>query len=549
MQFPRIPPHTGSPPAANAQANEVKTRSSAKSQRRFDKQLFEAGQQCQKRLYLDYHDPVEEPESESRRVMSETGKQLLQLAKSAFARGAEVEGTTLEAASKKTTELLASGTVFALFGAAFVAEGVEVRSDILVRQKDGSLDIFEVKSGTKVKGRYLTDLALQALTIERAGHKVRGIYVLYLDKTYKHAGGEEYTPKGLIKSADVTERVRRILPRVDEQLQSFMRQVTDDSVLELPTGTFCAAPFPCPHLARCSKQEAEFPLRLLPDLTRDLERELHEEGIADFSQLDPARASLTFRQRRTLQAAAEGSLLKEPFVKEELQQVEFPLHFLSIATATEALPRFQNQKPWQPVPYAWACETVTEGGKVTHASFAHADKDDPRPQFAQTLGKHLNSGGMMILWDADSLESIRLLLESLPTEKQAIRATLARPHLDLRRLLESGLFHPKLLANRDLASTAHVLCGIAQATDKEVTDEDSALRALQKAATPRIRAATKEKLASEIKDWVQRQSSMMHAIYRTLSERTAAAAQEEEQKPAKKTVGPRKQLPPTPVEE
>ena len=42
---------------------------------------------------------------------------------------------------------------------------------------------------------------------------------------------------------------------------------------------------------------------------------------------------------------------------------------------------------------------------------------------------------------------------------------------------------------------------------------------------------------------------MMHAIYRTLSERTAAAAQEEEQKPAKKTVGPRKQLPPTPVEE
>jgi hypothetical protein len=258
---------------------------------------------------------------------------------------------------------------------------------------------------------------------------------------------------------------------------------------------------------------------------------------------------MTFRQRRTLQAAAERALLKEPFVKEELQQVEFPLHFLSIATVTEALPRFQNQKPWQPVPYAWACETLTEGGKVTQASFAHADKDDPRPEFAQTLGKHLNAGGMVILWDADSLESVRLLLESLPTEKQAIRTTLARPHLDLHRLLESGLFHPNLLANRDLASTAQVLCGIAQPTDKEVTDEDSALRALQKAATPRIRAATKEKLAAEIKDWVQRQSAMMHAIYRTLSERTAAAAQGEEQKPAKKTIGPRKQLPPTPVED
>ena len=55
----------------------MKTRIPAKSQRRFDKHLFEAGQQCPKRLYLDYHEPTEEQESESRRVMSETGKLVL----------------------------------------------------------------------------------------------------------------------------------------------------------------------------------------------------------------------------------------------------------------------------------------------------------------------------------------------------------------------------------------------------------------------------------------------------------------------------------------
>lgn len=526
----------------------MKTRIPAKSQRRFDKHLFEAGQQCPKRLYLDYHEPTEEQESESRRVMSETGKQLLQLARGAFARGAEVDGKTIDQTAAKTKELLDAGSVFALFGAAFVADGCEVRTDILVRQKDGSLDIFEVKSGTKVKGRYLTDLALQAIVIERAGHKVHGVYVLYLDKTYKHAGGAEYTPKGLIKSADVTERVRRIQPRVAEQLAAFQRQTADDSALELPTGTFCSAPFPCPHLSRCAKKEPDFPLRVLPDLTREIERELHEEGIADLTQIDESRPSLTFRQRRTLQAIKQKEPLREPFVKEELLHVEFPLHFLSIATTTEALPRFAGQKPWQSLPYAWACETMTGGGAVTQSGFAYADKDDPRPEFARSLAKQLTSGGMLMLWNADSLECVRSLLEPLPADKQAIRAILARPHLDMQRLLESGLFHPALLGKRDLAATAKAICGIDAPTDLEVVDEDSMLRAIQKAATPRTRAATKEKIAADLRAYAQAQAGMLLALWRKLSEKQEAAG-EGSPKPAKKTVGPRKQLPPKPVEE
>ncbi len=526
----------------------MKTRSTTKVQRRFDKRLFEAGQQCLKRLYLDYHEPVEEQESEGRRIMSETGKQLLQLARGAFARGVEVEGKTIDQAADKTQQLIAAGSVFALFGAAFVADGCEVRTDILVRQKDGSLDIFEVKSGTKVKGRYLTDLALQAIVIERAGHKVHGVYVLYLDKTYKHTGGTDYSPKGLVKSADVTERVRRIQPRVAEQLAAFQRQTKDDSALDLPTGTFCTAPFPCPHLANCSKQEPEFPLRSFPDLTREIERELHEEGIADLMQLDEARPSLTFRQRRTLQCIKQKETIREPFVKEELLHVEFPLHFLSIATTTEALPRFVGQKPWQALPYAWACETLTAGGAVTQSGFAYADKDDPRPEFAQSLAKQLASGGMLILWNADSLECVRSLLEPLAADKQAIRVILARPHLDLQRLLESGLFHPNLLGERGLAATAKAICGIDAPTEQDVFDEDSVLRAIQKASTPRTRAATKEKIAADLRSYAQSQAAMLLALWRLLSDKQEAAA-EAAAKPAKKTAGPRKQLPPTPVED
>ncbi|MGE3174937.1 MAG: DUF2779 domain-containing protein [Planctomycetota bacterium] len=521
----------------------MNSRSSGRGTRRFDKQLLEAGQQCLKRLYLDYHAPTEVAPSDTRLAMSEAGRQLLLVARSAFPRGTEIAAEPIDRAAAQTAELLAGETTAVLFGAAFVADGREVSTDIVVRQKTGELDIYEVKSGTKVKARYVTDLALQALTIERAGHKVRGMFVLHLDKTYKHAGGAEYPPAGLLKSADVTERVRRQMPRTSEEIERFLLQLQDDSVLQMPTGTFCTYPFPCPHLTDCARKEPEFSLRHLPDLARPLEDQLHEAGIDDLAQLDPARPGLTFRQRRTIQAVRQRELLIEPFVAEELAHIELPLHFLAMSSVTEALPRFEHQRPWQSVPYAWAALTVHADGRVEQAAFVHADKGDPRADFVRSLGKHLEAGGMILCWCSDLLASVRDLLESVPAEKPATRTVLARSHLDLRRLLESGLFHPGLTADRTLATIAATLLGGAGDGDLVVRDDEGVFGLLQKATAPRTRAATRAKIAADIQAWLDWQTRTMLAVYQKLSARPLPEPQKAPRAPLGD--GPRKQLPPT----
>lgn len=522
-------------------APTLKNRSTGKDTPRFDKHLFEAGQQCLKRLYLDFHEPVDDAVSDARQAMSEAGKQLLTLARGAFPRGIEIAGKTLAQAASRTAELLVGDATVVLFGAAFAAEGCEVATDIVVRQKSGEIDLYEVKSGTKVKPRYLGDLALQVLTIERAGHKVRAAFVLHLDKTYKHAGGE-YPAAKLLRSADVTERVRRLVPRTADTVRSFVQQLRDDTALQMPTGSFCTHPFRCPHLDRCAAAEPRYPLRHLPDLTRALEEQLHEEGVADLEQIDPRRPGLTFRQRRALQAIRDDALLVEPFVREELLQVEAPLHFLAVSGVTEALPRFEGQRPWPWTPYAWAAETVHESGRVERASFAFADKADPRAEFARSLGKHLENGGMIVCWHSEALANVRGLLDSLPSEKQAIRAILARQHLDLRRLLESGLFHPKLLAAHSLADVHRLLLGTGDDDSLVIRGDDDAFAALQKAAAPRVRQATKDKIAADLKALVEWEARALRTVYRHLAGQGPDSAAET---PApKKPETRRKQLPP-----
>lgn len=475
----------------------MKKKSTPKGPRLLDKHLIEAGQQCQKRLWLDYHQPTTTEPSAVRQAMSAAGEQLRALARVAFPKGVSIEGKDAEAAAAATREQLAAGTPV-LFGATFVADGVEARSDILVVHKDGAMDLFEVKSGTKVNPRYVADLALQAHVLAACGHKLRATYLLTVNPKYAHKEGADYPPMQLLRSADVTAKVQRHVEAMRRRLQVFQRSIADEGVLQLPTGTFCTSPLPCPHLERCRKEGPELPLRELPELTRPLEQELHKEGIEDLRGLDRNREGLTPRQKRTLEAVQENKTIVEPFVESELKQCSKPLHFLAIAGATEALPRFDAQRPWRFVPYGWAAHTVHADGRVETASFVHVERTDPRPGFATSLQKHLEVGGTIVCWNDEVLDELRGLLEDLPNHKAAARAVVSQSHIDLMQLLEEGLFHPQLRSYTDLRQSVAVLLGDKSGDELAVFGEEALVGALAKAQAPRVRSTTRDKIAADV---------------------------------------------------
>jgi hypothetical protein len=85
--------------------------------------------------------------------------------------------------------------------------------------KDKQIDLFEIKSGTKVKHRYVNDLALQAVVLERCGLKLRAAFLLHVNPQYAHKEGEDYPPMQLLRSADVTTKVQKQLDNVRRRLR------------------------------------------------------------------------------------------------------------------------------------------------------------------------------------------------------------------------------------------------------------------------------------------------------------------------------------------
>src|SRR5262249_46375244 len=153
----------------------------------------------------------------------------------------------------------------AIFDAAFETDDLETRTDIVIPDGAGAVDVYEVKSGTKVKTRHLRDLAYQVHVLERCGLKVRQMWILHLNTQYRHRGGSSYPVHELLKHVDVTAKVRAQAERVEQQIANFRNVLQDATTRELPTGTWCHVPFLCEHLPYCRSGGPEHPLLDLPD--------------------------------------------------------------------------------------------------------------------------------------------------------------------------------------------------------------------------------------------------------------------------------------------
>ena len=137
-----------------------------------------------------------------------------ELARERFADGVLVaEDYTQSAQALETTRRLLEDPPSAIFEAALEHGGVFVRPDALVRVGENLWDLYEVKSGTRVKDVNITDVAVQTWVLEGAGLPIRRAFLMHLDNTYVYDGGD-YDLERLFVAEDVTAGARAYLPQV-----------------------------------------------------------------------------------------------------------------------------------------------------------------------------------------------------------------------------------------------------------------------------------------------------------------------------------------------
>ena len=132
------------------------------------KSKYIRGLQCDRALWLDVFNPRLARYTAEQMRRFDRGRDFEFAFKATFPDGIDLSAElkrNVDAYPARTAELLDKGDGVALFEAGFLYDDVLVLADVVQQREDGTLDIYEVKSGTALSETYRRDAALQHYVI------------------------------------------------------------------------------------------------------------------------------------------------------------------------------------------------------------------------------------------------------------------------------------------------------------------------------------------------------------------------------------------------
>ena len=220
------------------------------------KSKYIRGLQCERALWLDVHEPRLARYTAEQMRRFDRGRDFAYAFKSRFPDGIDLSaelGRNVDLYPARTAELLdlrpCSAAKTVLFEAGFQYDDVLVLADVVCQRDDGSLDIYEVKSGTTLSDTYRRDAALQHYVISHC-REVNSFSIVYNGLDGVNGANGQDGPFAIVDlTADLAAEGDRIAANIAE-MKTIVRATAEP---DTPTGQHCLTPYACPYQHHCQQ--------------------------------------------------------------------------------------------------------------------------------------------------------------------------------------------------------------------------------------------------------------------------------------------------------
>lgn len=216
------------------------------------KSKYIRGLQCERALWLDVHEPRLARYTAEQMRRFDRGRDFEYAFKSRFPDGIDLSaelGRNVDAYPARTAELLdlrpCSAAKTVLFEAGFQYDDVLVLADVVCQREDGSLDIYEVKSGTTLSDTYRRDAALQHYVISHC-RRIHSFSIVY-------NGVDGVNGANGFNAVDLTEELAAEGDRIAANIAEMKTIVRATAEPDTPTGQHCLSPYACPYQHHCQQ--------------------------------------------------------------------------------------------------------------------------------------------------------------------------------------------------------------------------------------------------------------------------------------------------------
>ena len=206
------------------------------------KSKYIRGLQCDRALWLDVHNPSLARYTREQMQRFDRGREFEYAFKAIFTNGIDISAElrrNVDAYPALTAQLLDKEEEIDIFEAGFYYDDVLVLADVVHKRPDGTLDIYEVKSGTTLSETYRRDAALQHYVISHC-REIHTFSIVYAN------------PDGGFITEDLTEALQAQHDEIEKNIAA-MKDIILHGEPATPTGQHCLEPYACPYQHYCAQ--------------------------------------------------------------------------------------------------------------------------------------------------------------------------------------------------------------------------------------------------------------------------------------------------------
>lgn len=319
--------------------------------------------------------------------------------------------------------------------------GLYARADIVRTNQDGSINIYEVKSSTKVKtgGKHdqLRDVTFQRIVAEDQGYRVSKTFIVHLNGDYVRSG--VINPEELLRFADVTHQVSEFLGETREQVENALALVAQTEISEQG----CS----CRYVSKANRCDAfayfnqNIPTPSIYDLPRISSKKIKE--FVDTERLSLSQVSdneVTAKQLPVLTAAKTGTpYFDHDEIARFYSAAQYPLYFLDYEAYSSAIPVVDGARPQAPIPFQYSLHIKRTPDKtdIEHVEYLSDKAVMPR-KMAEHMRRHIGDTGSIISWHASYENTQNNAMAELYPDMADFLLGLVKRTLDLEQIFFAG---------------------------------------------------------------------------------------------------------------
>lgn len=345
------------------------------------KSKYIKGVQCPKILWLDKNKP--EVKEEISNSTLDTGTKVGELAKDLFGEHINIEyNDNLNIMIEDTKKALMQKEV-TVTEASFNYKNNFCSIDIL-KKNDKTLEIYEVKSSTDINDIYLDDISYQLYVLNKLGYNVTNTYIVHLNSNYIRHGDLELDKLFVINN--VTKEALNRQSKVEEIINNINKVMNNNKEPNIDIDIHCTNPYDCPYFKYCTKSMEENNVFKLRGMNNTTKFKLYKEGIYTYKELLSSNINDKYKQQIEYELYDKEDYINKEKIRDFISTLTYPLYFLDFETYQEAIPMYDNIKPYMQIPFQYSLHYYEkEDGPLLHKEFLGEASSDPRRLLAESL--------------------------------------------------------------------------------------------------------------------------------------------------------------------